>query len=125
MGSSPKLLDIPYLAETPAAALLEVCVRTSANDMPPGFTLLPIETPRGTMNTVDFQTLPADWRERLDVTRDLGTTWLEANRTAALRVASAIVPETWDVLLNPGHPRAGEFRVTESIGFPFDRGLTR
>jgi RES domain-containing protein len=27
---------VVYLAESPAAALLEVCVHTSANDVPPG-----------------------------------------------------------------------------------------
>jgi hypothetical protein len=34
-----------YLAGSPAAALLEVCVHTSANDVPPEFTLLKIESP--------------------------------------------------------------------------------
>jgi hypothetical protein len=37
--------SIVYLAEAPAAALLEVCVHTSANDVPPEFTLLKIEGP--------------------------------------------------------------------------------
>ncbi len=31
---------IIYLTESPSAALLEVCVHTSANDVPPEFTLL-------------------------------------------------------------------------------------
>jgi RES domain-containing protein len=37
--------SIVYLAEAPAAALLKVCVHTSANDVPPEFTLLKIEGP--------------------------------------------------------------------------------
>ena len=34
---------IVYLTDTPASALLEVCVHTSANDVPPEFTLLKVE----------------------------------------------------------------------------------
>jgi RES domain-containing protein len=33
-------LPVVYLAETPAGALLEVCVHTAANDVPPSYTLL-------------------------------------------------------------------------------------
>src|SRR6201996_9143315 len=36
---------IVYMTETPASALLEVRVHTSANDVPPAFTLLKIEGP--------------------------------------------------------------------------------
>ena len=36
---------IVYMTETPASSLLEVCVHTSANDVPPAFTLLKIEGP--------------------------------------------------------------------------------
>ena len=34
-----------YLAETPSGALVEVCAHTSANDIPPSFTLLKIAGP--------------------------------------------------------------------------------
>src|SRR5450631_2567217 len=33
---------VVYLSENPASALLEVCVHTAANDVPPEFTLLKI-----------------------------------------------------------------------------------
>src|ERR1700756_4196677 len=68
---------IVYLAETPAAALLEVCVHTSANDVPPEFTLLRIEGPDSDVPSIDLTSLPEDWRTNLEVTRELGTHWLE------------------------------------------------
>src|SRR5947207_8294370 len=68
---------IVYLAETPAAALLEVCVHTSANDVPPEFTLLRIERPDVEAPSIRIDDLPEDWRTRLEATRDLGTAWLE------------------------------------------------
>jgi RES domain-containing protein len=116
---------IVYLAEAPASALLEVCVHTSANDVPPEFTLLKIERPDFDVPTIGIDTLPDNWQTNLEVTRDLGTAWLEKNETAILRVPSAIVPQTMNCLLNPAHPNAGEFRIVEVIAYPFDARLKK
>ena len=105
---------IVYLAESPAAALLEVCVHTSANDVPPEFMLLKIEGPDVDVPSVTIDDLPGDWRARLEVTRDLGTDRLEKNESVMLRVPSAIVPETMNCLFNPAHRQAAEFRIVES-----------
>ena len=101
---------IVYLAETPASALLEVCVHTSANDIPPEFTLLKIEGPEVDFPSVKQDDLPKDWRTRLEVSRDLGTAWLEKNESILLRVPSALVPETVNFLFNPSHVLAKDFR---------------
>lgn len=116
---------IVYLADAPAAALLEVCVHTSANDVPPNFTLLRIEGPDSGVASIDLNDLPKDWRTRLDVTRDLGTAWLESNKSALLRIPSALVPETKNYLLNPSHREAAKFRIFEAIDYPFDVRLKR
>jgi RES domain-containing protein len=116
---------IVYLAETPAAALLEVCVHTSANDVPPEFTLLRIEGPDVEAPSIRIDDLPKDWRTRLEATRDLGTAWLEKNESVLLRVPSAIVPETLNCLFNPSHRQAAEFRIVEALAYPFDARLKR
>jgi RES domain-containing protein len=117
--------SIVYLAEMPAAALLEVCVHTSANDVPPEFTLLKIEGPDIDVPSIKEHELPEDWQTRLEVTRDLGTAWLTRNESVLLGVPSAIVPETRNCLFNPVHQRAVEFRVVEVIGYPFDPRLKK
>jgi RES domain-containing protein len=111
---------IIYLAETPACALLEVCVHTSANDVAPDFTLLKIEGPDVNVPSVETRELPQDWRTRLEVTRDLGTDWLKKNQSTLLRVPSALVPETVNFLFNPSHTQAKKFRVTDVFSYPFD-----
>jgi RES domain-containing protein len=116
---------IVYLAETPASALLEVCVHTSANDVPPEFTLLNIEGPDLDVPSISIDTLPKDWRTRLEITRALGTSWLDKNETVVLRVPSAIVPQTMNCLFNPAHPKAAEFRIVEAIAHPFDGRLKK
>jgi RES domain-containing protein len=116
---------IVYLAETPASALLEVCVHTSANDVPPEFTLLKIEGPDLDVPLLSVDNLPDDWRTKLEVTRDLGTSWLDKNESVLLRVPSAIVPQTMNYLFNPAHRKAGEFRILDTIAYPFDRRLKK
>jgi RES domain-containing protein len=114
---------IVYLAETPAAALLEVCVHTSANDVPPEFTLLKIEGPEIDIPSVRADDLTEGWRARVELTRDLGSAWLERNESVLLRVPSAIVPETMNYLFNPSHKSAGEFQIVQAIAYPFDPRL--
>ena len=114
---------IVYLAETPASALLEVCVHTSANDVPPEFTLLKIEGPDVNVPSVETKELPQDWRTRLEVTRDLGTAWLKKNESVLLRVPSALVPETVNFLFNPSDTEAKKFHITDVFSYPLDPRL--
>ena len=116
---------VVYLAETPAAALLEVCVHTSANDVPPAFTLLRIEGPDVKIAVIKSNDLPQDWRTDQEATRDLGTAWLRKNGSVLLQVPSAIVPETNNFLFNPSHPDATRFNITEKFLYPFDVRLKK
>jgi RES domain-containing protein len=109
-----------YLTGTTASALLEVCVHTSANDVPPEFTLLKIEGPDVEVPSIKIDDLPEDWRTRLEVTRDLWTAWLRKNEKVLLQVPSAIVPETVNFLFHPSHKQATKFHFTEVFSYPFD-----
>jgi len=111
---------VVYLADSPAGALLEVCVHTAANDVPPAFTLLRVEGPEVDVRFVTDDELPEDWRERIEITRGLGTKWLQEGESVLLRVPSAIVPRTVNYLLNPLHPEAIMFRITDAVQYPFD-----
>jgi len=116
---------VVYLAQSPAAALLEVCAHTSANDVPPEFTLLRIEGPDLKVAVITLDDLPQDWRSRLEVTRDLGTAWLQKKKAALLQIPSAIVPQTANLLFNPTHPDATKFRIAETVSYPFDARLRK
>ena len=117
---------VVYLAQSPAGALIEACVHTSANDIPPSFTLLKIagpDLPFDVIETAALETLHSDWPKRVEITRDLGSDWLKTGKTALLRVPSALVPETANYLLNPLHPDASLFQIETSIRYPFDARL--
>jgi RES domain-containing protein len=112
------------LATSPAAALLEVCVHTAADDIPPGFTLIKVSVPDDlTIARIDRSDLPADWVTHQNFTRGVGTSWLKANASALLEVPSALVPETINFLLNPLHPQASRCAIMGSQSYPFDSRL--
>jgi RES domain-containing protein len=111
---------VVYLSENAASTLLEVCVHTAANDVPPEFTLLRVEGPDVNIRTIGLAELPVDWRTRPDITRAIGTRWLRSNEGVLLRIPSAIVPRTANFLFNPLHLDAKGFRIAEVLKYPFD-----
>ena len=110
---------VVYCGESPAAALLEVLVHFEIDirDLPTRYRLLKLHAPDDlVVEDVASADLPTDWLERADLTRATGDRWLQAGRSALLRVPSAVVPETFNVLLNPGHEharRVGAVHVSE------------
>jgi RES domain-containing protein len=119
-------LPVVYLAETPAGALLEACVHTSANDIPPYYVMLAIETPATvSLTRLDLSTLPADWPEDVEKTREIGSAWLRAGRSALFRVPSALAPATFNVMLNPLHAHAARLRIQSAVKYPFDPRIKR
>lgn len=112
---------IVYCSESPAAALLEILVHfeIDVRNLPAKYRLLKLEGPEGlAVEHVRAADLRADWRERPDITRAAGDRWLQAGRSPMLRVPSAVVPETFNVLLNPAHPDATRLtvvRVSEHV----------
>jgi RES domain-containing protein len=116
---------IVYLAESPAGAMIEVCVHTASNNIPPAITMLQIEGPDIECSTVQLEELQDDWVENVEITRAIGDRWLAEGSTVLLRVPSAIVPSTFNVLFNPVHPRAREFEITHVYVYPFDVRLKK
>lgn len=118
---------IVFLAESPPGAMLEVLVHLPFRQgrLPEGYTLLRIET----ADECAIQALNpperADWRTHLDLTQELGEEWMEAGKTALARVPSAIMPRTWNWLLNPAHPEAARVEIREVIRERFDNRLFR
>lgn len=119
---------IVYCAPNPATALLEVLVHAevSFDEVPVNFRYLEIEAPDSlTVADVDTAALGQVWRTRHAATRRAGDQWLQAGRTALLRVPSAIVPATWNFLINPRHPESGEIRILREHRQEMDLRLLR
>ena len=116
---------VVYLAESPAGALIEhlVHLELSEKSWPAFYDLMQVTAPDGIQ--VETFSLPASdaWKRLPIVTRNLGDEWLRSERTALARVPSAIMPNTWNFLLNPDHPEAAEIRIIQIARADYDPRL--
>jgi RES domain-containing protein len=116
---------IVYCSENAATALLETLVHLeidSLQELPLDYQLLEIGLPTG-FRAKPAVSLPEDWRDRVALTRDLGSRWLAESRHVALRVPSAVVAQTYNVLLNPRLVPQSGIRIVAAARYPFDERL--
>ena len=117
---------IVYLAESPAGALLEALVHLElvTGAYPAHYGLLKIEAPTGiSRRKVETARLSQNWFKDLVETRTIGDEWLASRSALFLRVPSVLVPETFNVLFNPGHPDSGKVRILWYAEYPWDARL--
>lgn len=118
--------EIIYLAESVAAALLEVLVHfeCAPEDVPENFKLLDVEiSDLVSISVLDESVLEKNWSKEQSVTRDIGDQWLAGQSSLLLKVPSAIIPQTYNYLFNPMHPEANQARVIRVTSHPYDRRL--
>ena len=119
---------VVYCAQSPAAALLEILVHFEIDiqDLPARYRLLKIEAPDDVqVESVSVNRLPIDWPARTEVTRGLGDGWLTKGSAPLLTVPSAIVPETFNVLLNPAHEEASRIVTVQTAEHAIDPRLLK
>jgi RES domain-containing protein len=117
---------IVYCAPNPATALLEVLVHAEIDieDIPVSLRYLEIDAPDSiSIETVNVETLPGNWRSHQEATRRTGDEWLRSGRTALLRVPSVIVPMTWNIVINPRHPESTQIRIIHTYEHGIDPRL--
>ncbi|QNI37002.1 RES family NAD+ phosphorylase [Edaphobacter albus] len=118
---------IVYLAASPAGAMIEVLVHLelTEDELPFAYTLLRVETPASVAVDELVSGKRDDWKTDLNISRSLGDAWLKAGKTALARVPSAILPNTFNYLLNPLHRDAKHIRIVDSSRANFDPRLLR
>jgi RES domain-containing protein len=117
-------VPLVYLADSLALAVLETLVHLGREHLPDDLLAHRVELPDETMEALE--TVPADWladplRRQ---TRRFGDAWVREERSLALRVPSAVIPQEFNLLLNPRHPRAGELRTVDEHPFTLDPRLS-
>ena len=110
---------VVYLAESVSLAVLENLVHMSREDFPTGYVLVAATVPEGIGVCTEIQlrlSCPITDATR----RQLGDYWLGSRMTAVLKVASTVVPNEHNFLLNPAHSDFGAIEVDKAIPFRFD-----
>jgi RES domain-containing protein len=114
-----------YASTRLSLAALELLVHTDVPLVPPDLTACEIEIPDdAAIEAVELGDLPKAWRAPgHPACRAIGDTWLAEERTAVLRVPSAVVPEEWNVIINPRHRAAKGITIVRRRPFTFDSRL--
>lgn len=117
---------IVYCTTNPATALLEtlIHIEIDSEDQPGHFQVLRIEGPDSlSMEKIGVDSLPQDWAGDLNITQMIGNHWLAERRSLLLQVPSILVPETWNVLVNPQHSEINFLQITATYRHPLDARL--
>jgi RES domain-containing protein len=115
---------IVYTSEHPALCILETLVHIGPLDeIPATYQLVEIDVPDA---YIDEEIDPAVLKEQsIRGTRSIGDGWLESQRCGACLVPSAVVPYSWNCILNPRFAGIADLKVEVLGRFPYDARLFR
>ena len=119
---------VVYTSASLSLAALEYLVHVEPLLAPTDLIAMEIELPdaAGMGASVTPEAFPAgDWRQcpAPEWQAELGDLWIDDATFLWLAVPSAVVPEEYNVLLNPLHPGMKDVRVVSTRSFAFDGRL--
>jgi RES domain-containing protein len=125
-GSRWNPIGVPLIctSATPELALLEVLAHlngTSLQDLPP-YSIITISIPDEFIHKIAIENLPEGWRsyQNYEITQKSTENWLKEQKSLVLQVPSAIVPMSYNFLINPQHSDIEKVNVIHSEVFIFD-----
>ncbi len=118
-----------YTSEHASLAAWEKIVHvTSFEKLPKNLLLVKIEIPDGIeIQSVPQKVLVKGWDSfpfALE-TIDYGTSFLQKKEHLALKVPSVIIPDEFNIILNPLHPDIQDCKVVSTIPFVFDQRVSK
>lgn len=116
---------VVYAASSIALACLETIVHLNQGGLPLNRFLVRLDVPdelwaaRRSLAPAD---LPVGWSAVPEgkVSLDVGDAWLRRGEPALLAVPSVIVPEEFNLLINPAHPQAARIRAHKLRPWHYD-----
>lgn len=115
--------SVVYASTHLSLALVELLVHVDSLDLPGNLIACEIAFPDELLEELDWDGLPSAWRNDLRLTRAIGDDWIRSERSPALAVPSAVVPQEANVLLNPSHARFAQARIVGREPFQLDPRL--
>jgi RES domain-containing protein len=116
-------LPMVYTSQTPELAMLELLTKVT----PATFGVrmaVEIELPANArVEDATPSVLEMLLRGQDDDLREAGSSWALAGRSLVLKVPSAVVPVSFNYLLNPSHPHAKGLRVVRQVQVSLDPRL--
>lgn len=127
---NPPGQPVVYASMSRALACLETVVHLNASGLPLNRYLVELSIPDALWKAARRETpdsLPVGWdAEPASATSErLGGDWLAGGASALLLVPSVVVPEEWNILLNPRHAGAAGVKARKVRKWLYDPRLRR
>jgi RES domain-containing protein len=118
---------VAYAADNSALAVLEVLVHLKSYGILSSYSMVTATIPERLVEDIDKSSLPVDWNSSPvpPQVQAIGDDWIRTGASLALRVPSAIVPGSNNVLINPEHLDFAHFSIEATEPFAFDLRLLR
>lgn len=117
-----------YTSEHASLAAWEKIVHvTSIKNLPQNLLLVKIEIPdRIEIQSVSQKVLVKGWDDFpfIPVTMEYGSAFLRKKAHLALKVPSVVIPDEYNIILNPLHQDILQCKVISSIPFVFDKRIS-
>jgi RES domain-containing protein len=111
-----------YLSGSLSLAALEMLVYAGRAALTMPLVFFRVEFPDDVdVETAALEKLPSNWRQQPppESTRRFGSEWIARGTAVGLRLPSIMVPEEWNILLNPAHPEFAKLRIPKPQRFRF------
>jgi RES domain-containing protein len=120
--NSPGLPAV-YASCTISLSLLELLVYHSSYEEIRVNRLMQIKVPDSSIHQLSAASLKANWQNDIDYCRFIGNEFLLNKKFLLLKVPSAIIPEEFNVMINPAHPAFNKVSIVSAKIFEFDGRL--
>lgn len=110
-----------YLSEHPALCMLEIVVNLSVDPkyLPVDYVLMTVIVP----DNLATETTPTSLERGKEYL--FGDLWLRERRSPVLWVPSVVMPQSYNILVNPEHPQSGLVTTKSVDSMVFDPRLFR
>ena len=115
-----------YTASSPALAVAEAWVHVSVAAWLDVFSMVHFFLPNDCLvSELDISTLGQDWQSKESLTQQAGDDWIADRKSIGLRVPSAVVPDDYNILINPHHPDISRLVIQKIVPFRFDSRMLK
>lgn len=120
---NPPGLAVIYTSESLALAAFEALVHADSDLLPDDLVIQSADIPdRLAIRTISPGELPDNWQTipAPPTLQTIGTDWVRTNQKVGLRLPSSVIPQAWNILLNPAHPEFSAIKWTNEGPFHWD-----
>lgn len=115
-----KGFPVIYTSSAISLALLELLIHSASYEEIHSNVLIQIEVPDIPIKSLAKTSLKLNWQKDIDYSRFIGNEFLKNKESLLLKVPSAVIPDEYNVLINPGHPGFKKVTLISAKIFEFD-----